>query len=146
MKMKVKSREKAWNKADIIFPTDYAKDEARSSRAGYPVYYSTANGVAAWISDLGDRLEINLENGETVNIWIDEKPEFSESQLADALSVIDNAIYDIDDKVNNNLSAKTGIKAARNALYEAYKEIVKILETQHPASPLFALYNLQDAD
>lgn len=144
--MKVKSRKEAWNKADIIFPTDYAKDEARSSRAGYTVYYSTAKGVAAWISDLGDRLEINLENGETVNIWIDKEPQFSESQIADALSVIDNAIYDIDDKINGKLADTTGIKAARDTLYRAYKEIAKILEAQHPGSPLFAQYNLQDAE
>lgn len=146
MKMKVKSREEAWNKADIIFPTDYAKDEARSSRAGYDVYYSTAEGAAAWISDLGDRLEINLENGETVNIWIDEDPKFSESQIEDALSVIDNAIYDIDDKVNGKLADKTGISTARDTLYQAYREIAKILKAQHPGSPLFAQYNLQDAE
>ena len=144
--MKVKSRKEAWNKADIIFPTDYAKDEARSARAGYNVYYSTAKGVAAWISDLGNRLEINLENGETVNIWIDEEPKFSESQIADALSVIDNAIYAIDDKVNGKLADKTGITAARDALYGAYKEIAKILKAQHPMSPLFAQYNLQDVE
>lgn len=146
MNMKVKTKEEAWNKADIIFPTDYAKDEVRSSRAGYTVYYSTAEGVVAWISDLGDRLEINLENGETVNIWIDEEPEFSESEIADALSVISDAIYDIDDKINLELADTTGIKAARDTLYGAYKEIAKILKAQHPGSPLFAQYNLQDAD
>ena len=146
MNMKVKTKEEAWNKADIIFPTDYAKDEVRSSRAGYTVYYSTAEGVVAWISDLGDRLEINLENGETVNIWIDEEPEFSESEIADALSVISDAIYDIDDKINLELDDTTGIKAARDTLYGAYKEIAKILKAQHPGSPLFAQYNLQDAD
>ena len=100
----------------------------------------------AWISDLGDRLEINLENGETVNIWIDEEPEFSESEIADALSVISDAIYDIDDKINLELADTTGIKAARDTLYGAYKEIAKILKAQHPGSPLFAQYNLQDAD
>ena len=146
MNMKVKTKEEAWNKADMIFPTDYAKDEVRSSRAGYTVYYSTAEGVVAWISDLGDRLEINLENGETVNIWIDEEPEFSESEIADALSVISDAIYDIDDKINLELADTTGIKAARDTLYGAYKEIAKILKAQHPGSPLFAQYNLQDAD
>ena len=143
--MKVKSRKEAWDKADIIFPTDYNKDESRSKKAGYDIFYSTAAGVNAWISDLGDRLEVNLASGETVNIWIDEEPSFSESQIADALSVIDNAIYDIDDKVNGKLADKTGITAARDALYGAYKDIAKILKAQHPESPLYARYNLQDA-
>lgn len=143
--MKVKSRKEAWDKADILFPTDYNKDESRSKKAGYDIFYSTAAGVNAWISDLGDRLEVNLASGETVNIWIDAEPNFSESQIADALSVIDNAIYDIDDKVDGKLADKTGITVARDALYGAYKEIAKILKAQHPESPLYVRYNLQDA-
>ena len=37
---------------------------------GYPIYHSKASGVNAWISDLGNRLEINLPDGESANIWI----------------------------------------------------------------------------
>lgn len=70
--MKVTSKQEAWNEAAKIFPTDYAKDDARSANAGYPIYHSTADGVNAWISDLGDRLEVNLPNGKSVNIWIEE--------------------------------------------------------------------------
>ena len=72
--MTVKNRQEAWKKADVIFPTDYMKDDIRSERAGYDVYYSTADGVNAWISDLGNRLEVNLETGESVNIWYEEEP------------------------------------------------------------------------
>ena len=143
--MKVGSRKEAWNKADVIFPTDYIKDEIRSERAGYDIYCSTAKGVNAWISDLGDRLEINLENGETVNIWIEEEPKFNEYQIADALAVIDDAIYQIDDKINDELEEITGIREARNKLYGAYKIIAKILKEQHPDSKLYKEYNLQDA-
>ena len=60
----------AWEEANKIFPTDYEHDVSRSERAGYPIYYSTANGVNAWISDLGNRLEVNLPDGKSVNIWI----------------------------------------------------------------------------
>lgn len=70
--MTVNSIERAWNEANRIFPTDYMKDEEKSVAAGYPIYFSTAEGVNAWISDLGNRLEINLQDGKTVNIWIDE--------------------------------------------------------------------------
>ena len=76
--MTVTSIKDAWNEAQRIFPTDYAEDKKRSKRAGYPIYHSTADGVNAWISDLGNRLEVNLPDGKSVNIWIEapaEKPE-----------------------------------------------------------------------
>lgn len=60
----------AWRLADRLFPTDYMHDSARSSRAGYPVYYSTAEGVNAYICDLNDRLELNFPDGRSYNIWI----------------------------------------------------------------------------
>ena len=143
--MKVNSREQAWREADNLFPTDYIKDEKKSEAAGYDIYYSTCEGVNAWISDLEDRLEINLATGETVNIWIEEEPQFKEYQIAEALRVIDDAIYEIDDNVNDKLAEVTGIREARNKLYDAYKEIAKILKSQHPNSELYAKYNLQNA-
>lgn len=143
--MEVNSRKQAWIEADKLFPTDYIKDAEKSDAAGYDIYYSTCDGVNAWISDLEDRLEINLATGETVNIWIEEEPQFKEYQISDALEVIDDAIYEIDDKVNSKLAEITGIKEARNKLYNAYKEIAKILKSQHPESELYARYNLQNA-
>ena len=143
--MKTKSRKAAWEVADSIFNTDYIKDDIRSTRAGYDIYYSTAAGVAAWISDLGDRLEVNLENGETVNIWIDEEPQFPEYQLEDALRVISDAIYAIDDNILPNLQKATGLDEARAKIYGAYAEIAKILKAQHPGSELYDRYNLKDA-
>lgn len=142
--MKVNSREQAWMEADNLFPTDYIKDEKKSDAAGYDIYCSTCDGANAWISDLDNRLEINLSTGETVNIWIEET-QFKEYQISDALEVIDNAIYEIDDKVNSKLAEVTGIREARNKLYDAYKEIAKILKSQHPDSELYARYNLQNA-
>lgn len=144
--MKVKSISEAWNKADEIFPTDYIKDEARSINAGYDIYYSTAEGVHAWISDLGNRLEVNLSTGETINIWIDEEPKFTEGQIADTLAIINDAIYDIDDKINPRLAEITGIKEARAKLYGAYSLIADILKKQHPDSKLYDYYNLKYAN
>ena len=69
--MKVTSIKDAWAEANKIFPTDYEHDAGRSERAGYPIYYSTAAGVNAWISDLGNRLEVNLPDGKSVDIWIE---------------------------------------------------------------------------
>ena len=71
-----KSAEEAWNRVNEIFPTDYAKDEDSSQRAGYPIFRSTADGhFYDYICDLNDRLEVNLSTGETVNIWIEQETE-----------------------------------------------------------------------
>lgn len=67
--MTVTSIRDAWAEVQKIFPTDYEHDTSRSERAGYPIYYSTT-AVNAWISDLGNRLEVNLPDGQSVNIWI----------------------------------------------------------------------------
>ena len=72
--MTVTSIRDAWAEVRKIFPTDYEYSIERSERAGYPIYYSKASGVNAWISDLGNRLEVNLPDGKSVSIWI-EAPE-----------------------------------------------------------------------
>lgn len=71
--MIVKTTAEAWEAANKMFPTDYQKDEKASANAGYPIYYSTAEGVNAWISDLGNRLELNFPDGHSENIWIHEE-------------------------------------------------------------------------
>lgn len=83
--MTVTSKRKAWQAADAIMPTDYEKDEARTAGAGYPIYYSTADGVNAYICDLGDRLEVNLPDGSSVNIWIKTEPEHGDASPVDAV-------------------------------------------------------------
>lgn len=69
--MKATTIKEAWSLANEIFPTDYMKNDEKSDRAGYDIYESTLDGSGAWISDLGSRLEINLDGGRTVNIWIE---------------------------------------------------------------------------
>lgn len=71
--IKVSSRNEAWGLAIRLFPTDYTADMERSSKAGYPIYFTTEKGVNAWISDLGDRLQLNYPNGSTESIWVEEK-------------------------------------------------------------------------
>ena len=72
--MTVTSIRDAWAEVQKIFPTRYEHDASRSERAGYPIYYSTASGVNAWISDLGNRLEVNLPDGKSVNMEFYEDP------------------------------------------------------------------------
>lgn len=75
----VKNVKEAWEKADEIFPTDYIQDPLRTERAGYPIYITTdenRGGLSfCWISDLNDRLELNLPDNKTVNVWIE--PDFT---------------------------------------------------------------------
>lgn len=72
MKYVANDKKAAWAIADDLFPSDYVHDSSRSQRAGYDVYMSTFPGMDAWISDLGDRLEVNLPDGQTVNVWIED--------------------------------------------------------------------------
>lgn len=76
----VNSVSAAWAKANKIFSTDYTQDEASSSAAGYPVFRSTVEHYN-YICYLGDRLEVNLANGETINIWIDAQEESAAAEM-----------------------------------------------------------------
>ena len=61
--MTVTSKQEAWNKVNEIFSTDYEQDMASTSRAGYPIYRSTAEGPHYdYICDLGNRLEVHLDS------------------------------------------------------------------------------------
>jgi len=69
--MTVSTKEQAWAEADKIFPTDYEKDQDASVRAGYDIYKHSSNCNYDRIADLGNRLEVIVDNKAT-NIWIDE--------------------------------------------------------------------------
>jgi hypothetical protein len=143
--MTFKTKEEAWNYANEIFPTDYHENTIKSKNAGYPIYDSNLGDDNGWIADLGDRLEVNLPNGKSINIWIVPEPTFPEWQIEDALRVISDAIYKIDDNITHKFQEATGIDEARAKLYGAYAEIAKIIKSQHPESKLYDMYNLQDA-
>ena len=95
--MTVNTISAAWEIADSIFPTDYIKSEKRSLRAGYDIYGSTEAGNDSYICDLGNRLEINLETGKSINIWIEpakapEKPKTKkekEIELESITTIVD---------------------------------------------------------
>lgn len=69
--MIVANRELAWKKVMELMPNDYSQDMESSSRAGYPIYRSNVEHYD-YICDLGNRLEVNLKEGnQTINIWIE---------------------------------------------------------------------------
>ena len=143
--MTAHSIKEAWEMVNKIFPTDYYENSIKTRNAGYPIYDSNLGDEYGYICDLGNRLEVNLASGKTINIWIEEEPAFQEWAIADALSVINEAIYQIDDNILPKLQKATGIDEARKKLYGAYAEIAKILKAQYPNSKLYKQYNLQDA-
>lgn len=66
---KYKSAREAWAAVDRIFPRDYAQHSLSSQRAGYPIFRSTDPEYCGYICDLGDRLEVNLQDGQSLNFW-----------------------------------------------------------------------------
>lgn len=142
--MKAKNTAEAWTMANEIFPTDYMKDSSRSEAAGYDIYFTTAAGKNAWISDLNDRLELNMDDGRTINIWSENKVTCTEYELADALRAIDDAIYHIEDEIGTRLQKATGIDAAKKMLWEAYGKLGEILKEQHPGSELIKMYHFDE--
>lgn len=83
--MKAQNINEAWTIAREIFPTELQKDDESSSRAGYPIYRSTTRHYC-YICELGDRLEINLDDGRTINIWIN--PEDEREALSRHIAII----------------------------------------------------------
>lgn len=53
----------------MVNADDFHKDEQKSRRAGYTILVSESD-PRYYICDLGDRLEVNLPDGKSVNIWI----------------------------------------------------------------------------
>lgn len=126
--MKVTSRARAWQEADRIFPTDYELDFGSTKNSGYNVYRSRIN-YYDYICDLGDRLEINLSTGGTVNIWIEE-PDFTESEKCELIGYIDKFLYDLEDKLGYGMTSdktvcfkKYGLGQIGDILNAAYDKL-----------------------
>lgn len=102
--MTVKSIQEAWDEVNKIFPYDYEKNETASKNAGYPIYYSTTSDHQNnWISDLGDRLEVNFEDGRSVNVWVNSEEyhhfEVTVSGKSHNFSYVCSTIYEALDAV-----------------------------------------------
>lgn len=98
--MVVRTMAEAWKIADEQTSADYEYDAGRSARAGYPVYYTTAEGATEYICDLGDRLEVNRADGQTVNIWI--KSDLTDDEKREIRAYIDDFLYRLEDNFSFN--------------------------------------------
>lgn len=86
--MKARNYQEAWGKAVELIGKSLTKDESRTAVAGYPIYASEENPLE-WVSDLGNRLEANTADGQSVCIWIEAEAE--EKPLATVEKDIDSA-------------------------------------------------------
>ena len=141
-KIVVPSKSQAWKKIKELSDDVFNLDAASSDKAKYNVYRSL-NNPETWISELGDRFELNTPNG-TKNIWIDPRSAYTytEYELRAALHTISNAVYDIDDNVSAALLESTNLGQARKLLYDTYAQIKEILDQNFPDSDLYRDYNL----
>lgn len=86
------STRQAWEIAGEILDTDYTEDAASTARAGYPIHRSTAEGNRGYICDLGDRLEVNLQDGSSRNIWISREALADEAATAQKIQKLREAV------------------------------------------------------
>lgn len=121
--MKVTDRKAAWSEVNKIFPAGYEHDTDRSERAGYPIYYVTAANMNAWISDLGNRLEVNMPNGKIVNIWIEAPAAADPAELTEerkeVVRRLQRATYQYTEEYVKELGNKEKEDAAIKAMKEA---------------------------
>lgn len=90
--MRVMNREQAWCEVGRLIPDDCVKDYEASGRAGYPIYRSTTE-YYNYICDLGSRLEVNLANGQTVNIEIRKPDTIEEYAECEASTITIRSYY-----------------------------------------------------
>ena len=116
-----KSEFDAWEWVHEMFPgTQWYLDHESSERAGYKTYRDTEE-FYNYVCELGDRLEVNIKEGNrTINLWIEKeepemKPETYKVEFSDVeLILVKGALYRLSTNFNeldtvsgnsNNLSA-----------------------------------------
>ena len=85
--MKAKNINEAWEIANAFYPDGLLKDHTSTEKAGYKVYREIGK-YYNYVCDLGDRLELNFEDGRTLNVWIEYEEQasgVSEEQMLDYL-------------------------------------------------------------
>lgn len=123
----VTSTNEAWGLATEVFGVSCSIDQTATDIAGYKIFRGNTD-AACWISDLGNRLELNMSDGSTINIWIDQKKYTAEevrnmiSDTRNELAAIENltaAIKRCDISKSADILLET--------LHERKKDLTKIL-------------------
>lgn len=106
--MKVTSALNAWKEAQKHVH-NYKKDHEASKNAGYSIY----RGDEGYVSDLDTRLEVNLNSGESFNIWIEEaEAEQPENNISGAEKYIS-----VDIKIDTDNGSRRTTTSDETAVY-----------------------------
>lgn len=89
MRISVESLKEAWECFHSLFGWNVFYDESSSEHAGYKIYRDCAD-FNKWVSDLGNRLEVNTKDGKSINIWIDNIEDENECVVE---QVEDNTVF-----------------------------------------------------
>ena len=127
-----KSEVGAWKWAHEMFPNkQWYLDHESSERAGYKTYRDTEE-FYNYVCELGDRLEVNLKEGnQTINLWIEKeehemKPETYKIEFNDVeLILVKGALYRLSTTFNE-LDVVNGNSNTLNASITCLELIKKI--------------------
>ena len=144
MNVTVPNKESAMELAkQLLEVNELYEDEKLTKEAGHPVlnYWNSSRLV----DDFGDHLVV-FRDGETLNIFIDPLRDLRFDDIKDALDMLDDIIYGLDDKMSHILKENTHIGEARDLLYGAWAEIRDILVKKFPdrADKLIKTFHLDE--
>lgn len=88
--LKASSTAEAFEMANKLIDGDYMQDARRTERAGYDIYSATSG---EYICDLGDRLEVNKNDGRSINIWIEKNRDTTVDVLSVPAKQIDEKAF-----------------------------------------------------
>ena len=135
-----KSEYDAWKWVHEMFPdTQWYLDHESSERAGYKTYRDTEE-FYNYICELGDRVEVNLKEGNiTMNLWIEEekpdikaetyKIEFNDVELI----LVKGALYRLSTSFNelDTVSGKSNNLNASITCLELIKRINGVMDEKN---------------
>ena len=135
-----KSEYDAWKWVHEMFPdTQWYLDHESSERAGYKTYRDTEE-FYNYICELGDRVEVNLKEGNiTMNLWIEEekpdikaetyKIEFNDVELI----LVKGALYRLSTSFNelDTVSGKSNNLNASITCLELIKRINGVIDEKN---------------
>lgn len=149
MNVTVLSREAAMTLAmQILEIGGLYEDRGLSKDAGHPVLKGPMPDDTRSVDDLGDRFVV-YRDGESLSITVDPLRDlYSIGQIEDALDLLNDILYELDDKMPNVIAKNTHIGEARDLLYGAWTEIREILKNKFPgaaAEELIKKFHLNEA-
>ena len=116
---------KAWGWIHCNYPkTQWYLDHESSEKAGYNIYRDTEE-FYNYVCDLGDRLELNLKEGnQTINLWVAVK---SYSEVGEATEPYDLSKRELDIICSSIYTVVSATAATDNAS-KTYKHVDDIME------------------